>query len=255
MHLMVYAPYGRAGVYLLQEYCRVVGIPATDDGISELVAALEKLPARHPLARLLRDTPDFRREAALADALLHPQDRAYSVPQLFELLDGAGLRFGRWIRQAPYSPHCGVMAQLPQTTRISGLVSAAQYAAAELFRGTMATHSLIAYGDDEAVAPQRVNFSSEAWRDYVPIRLPDTLCIEEKLPTGAAAVLINRAHTHTDIYLPIDAQEKRLFDAIDGERSIGEMGHNEQPDIGRALFERLWWHDQVVFDASRARQA
>jgi hypothetical protein len=46
-----------------------------------------------------------------------------------------------------------------------------------------------------------------------------------------------------------------LFDAIDGERSIGEMGHNEQPDIGRALFERLWWHDQVVFDASRARQA
>src|SRR5262249_9210010 len=26
MHLMVYAPYGRAGVYLLQEYCRRLGI-------------------------------------------------------------------------------------------------------------------------------------------------------------------------------------------------------------------------------------
>ncbi len=112
MHLMVYAPYGRAGVYMIQEFCRRVGIPASDDGIRALVAALEELPAKHPLARLLRDTPDFRREAALADALLHPQDRAYSVPQLFEFLGGAGLRFGRWVRQASYSARCGLMARL-----------------------------------------------------------------------------------------------------------------------------------------------
>ena len=97
MQLMVYAPYGRAGVYTLQEFCRLVGIPASDDGIRSLIAALEELPARHPLAHLLRDAPDFRREGALADALLHPQDRAYSVPQLLELLEGAAaLRFGRW---------------------------------------------------------------------------------------------------------------------------------------------------------------
>ena len=94
-------------------------MPASDDGIRALIAALEELPARHPLARLLRDAPDFRREAALADALLHPQDRAYSVPQLFEFLDGAALRFGRWVRQAPYSPRCGLMARLPQASQIA----------------------------------------------------------------------------------------------------------------------------------------
>ncbi len=251
MHLMVYAPYGRAGVYMLQEFCRRVGIPASDDGIRALIAALEELPAKHPLARLLRDTPDFRREAALADALLHPQDRAYSVPQLFEFLDGAGLRFGRWVRQASYSARCGLMARLPQASRIADLEPAEQYAATELFRGTMTTHSVVAYRDDAAASSTRIDFSGDAWLDYVPIRLPDTLCIQEKLPPGAAAVLINRAHTFHDVFLPIDAQEKRLFDAIDGERSIGAIVGDQHREVGRALFERLWWHDQVVFDASR----
>ena len=113
MHLMVYAPYGRAGIYMLQEFCRGIGIQASDDEIRDLVVALGALPAGHPLARLLRDAPDFRQEAALADALLHPQDRAYSVPQLLDFIGGAGLTFSRWVRQAPYSPHCGVMAQAP----------------------------------------------------------------------------------------------------------------------------------------------
>jgi 2-polyprenyl-3-methyl-5-hydroxy-6-metoxy-1,4-benzoquinol methylase len=76
MHLMVYAPYGRAGIYMLQEFCRRLGIQASDDEIRDLIVALGALPAGHPLARLLRETPDFRQEPALADALLHPQDRA-----------------------------------------------------------------------------------------------------------------------------------------------------------------------------------
>jgi len=36
MQLMVYAPYGRTGVYLVQEFCRRLGIEATDEGIREL---------------------------------------------------------------------------------------------------------------------------------------------------------------------------------------------------------------------------
>ena len=83
--------------------------------------------------------------------------------------------------------------------------------------------------------------------------VPDTLCVQERLPPAAAAVLINRAHTYTDIYLPIDAREKRLVDAIDGERSIGEIAGDEHHDLRWTPFQRLWWHDQVVFDSSRRR--
>ena len=212
---MVYAPHGRIGVYMLQEFCRRVGIAATDDGIRELVAALGALPPGHPLGTLLREAPDFRQPAALADALLHPQDRAYSVPQLFELLHGAGLQFGRWVRQAPYCPRCGVMARLPQAARLAPLPLPDQYAAVELFRGTMLRHSAVLYRDDaQAATAVQPPFTGDAWESYVPIRMPDTIAVEENLPAGAAAVLINRNHTFTDIYLPLDAQEKRLFDAM-----------------------------------------
>jgi SAM-dependent methyltransferase len=250
LHLMVYAPYARAGIYMLQEFCRRVGIHAVDEEIRDLIVALGMLPTGHPLAQLLRAVPDFRQEAALADALLHPQDRAYSVPQLLDLMSGNGLSFGRWVRQAPYSPHCGDMEDLPQASRIATLPVAEQYAVVELFRGTMTSHSVVAYRDDNPGRFQPITFVGDGWLDYVPVRLPDTLCVEEKLPPGAAAVLINRAHIYRDIYLPIDAQEKRLLDAIDGESSIREIMGDAHREDTRELFERLWQHDQVVFDAS-----
>ena len=123
MHLMVYAPYGRTGIYMLQEFCRRIGIHAKDEEIRELIAALRALPPGHPLENLLREAPDFRQEAALADALLNPQDRSYSVPQLFDFIEKAGLTFGRWIKQAPYTPHCGVIAKIPQASRLAKLSS------------------------------------------------------------------------------------------------------------------------------------
>ncbi len=259
LHLMLYAPYGRAGIYMLQEFCRKLGIHATDAEIRDLIAALRLLPPGHPLETLLRVAPDFQHEAALADALLHPQDRAYSVPQFFAFLGRANLKFGRWTKQAPYSAHCGVMAHIPQNSRLTKLSMPDQHAAVELFRGTMVRHSAIVYRDHAATSSsQLITFTGTAWMQYVPLRMPETVCILERLPPGASAVLINRTHTYTDLYLPINAFEKRLYDAIDGSHSIDAIlqatltpsQSEEQIDLARAFFERLWWWDQVVFDTS-----
>jgi SAM-dependent methyltransferase len=252
MHLMVYAPYGRTGIYMLQEFCRLVGIPATDEGIRDLIGALAALSPGHPLGSVVRAAPDFREEAGLADALLHPQDRPYSVPQLFEYLARGGLTFGRWLRQAPYSPRCGAMTRLVQTSRITQVPLAEQFAAVELFRGTMVRHNLVAYRNDRPGASHDVRFCGDAWRGYVPIRLAETMCVEEQLPPGAAGVLINRTHVYGDIYLPIDTEEKRVFDAIDGTRTVAEIAQGWDGDRAHAFFERLWWHDHVVFDTSTA---
>src|SRR4030095_6855601 len=163
MHLMVYAPYGRAGIYMLQEFCRRLDIHATDEEIRDLSAALGPLPPGHPLRSLLREAPDFRQEAELVDALLHPRDRAYSVRQLFDFLERGGLTFGRWLKQAPYNPHCGVMEKIPQASRMAQLPLAEQYAAVELFRGTMILHSVVVYRNDSPGGPHPVSFAGDAW--------------------------------------------------------------------------------------------
>jgi SAM-dependent methyltransferase len=252
MNLMVYAPYGRSGIYMLQDYCRRLGIGTTTAEIRDLAASLSALPSDHPLQPLLRQAPDFQSEAGLADALLNPQDRAYSVPQLFELIGAAGLEFGRWFHQAPYLPTCGAQVRSPHRARLMNLPPADQYAAIELFRGSMIRHSMIVYRPDRAVK-HAITFDGERWLDYVPIRRPATTLISERLPPSAAGVLLNASHSYADIYLPIDAQQRVLFEAIDGVKSIRELApDDDRRSTARVLFERLWEYDQVVFDTSAA---
>jgi SAM-dependent methyltransferase len=254
MHVMVYAPYGRAGVYAIQEYCRSLGLGWSDRDVDDLAATLRALPPDHPLVPLLRASPDFASKDGLADALLHPRDRPYVVSEFLEFLRRAGLRFGRWIRQAPYLPSCGAIASTPHAERIAALAAERQYAALELFRGTMVRHAAVAYRADAAPA-RRVDFGGEEWPDYVPVRAAGTVVVRERLPAGAAAVLVNRNHTYTDLYLPIDAEQERMLAAIDGRRTIAELAGGRRADGARDFFERLWRWDQVVFDISRSGRA
>ena len=256
MHLMVYGTYGRAGIYMMQEYCRLLGTGATEAELRELGTTIGALSADHPIAGVSMRAKDFRNPDALADALLHPQDRAYTVPQLYAWLERCGLSFGRWFEQAPYLPQCGAIASLPHAARLVSLTPPVQHAAVELLRGTMTRHNFIAYRKDRGRESQPITFNGDAWREYVPLRLPWTLCIRDRVPPGSVAVLINRAHTYSDLALPIDAAQERIFTAIDGNRSIAEIlsgsaaaGHDEQ---ARSFFEQLWHYDQIVLDATNS---
>ena len=215
---------------------------------------LVALPSSHPIANAMRAAIDFSHPDALADALLHPLDRAYSVPQLYDWLERCGMSFARWVEQAPYLAQCGMIAKSPHAEHLASLPARSQHAAVELFRGMMVRHKLIAYRDDHAGESQPISFDGDHWREYVPIRLPWTVCIREQVPPGSVAVLINRAHPFTDLILTVDKNEDRLFGAIDGKRKLSEILALAVKDVGerRALsfFERLWHHDQVVFDAS-----
>jgi SAM-dependent methyltransferase len=257
MRLMVYARHGRVGIYMIQEYCRLLEIRASETDLRGLDAALKSLPKDHPISALLRRSKDFWRPEAMADALLHPQDRAYSVPELYAWLDRCGMSFGRWIEQAPYLAQCGALAASPHASRLAALPSRPQHAAVELFRGTMVSHGFIAYRDDRSAESQPIRFTGDSWREYIPIALPWTVCVRERLPPGSVAVLINQSHTFTDLVLAVDSFEDRLFGAIDGNRTLAEILQFVSCDqVGvrkaRNFFERLWQYDQVVFDASRA---
>ena len=253
MHIMVYAPYGRVGITMMQGYCRLLGIGVGDEDLRDLGQTVQALPIDHPIAGVVKRAKDFARPDALADALLNPQDRAYSVPQIYDWLERCGLKFGRWYEQAAYLPQCGAIEGAPHGARLAALPLPAQHAAIELLRGTMDRHSFVTYRDDREREAQPISFEDGAWRGFVPVRLPWTLTVKDRAPRGVAAVLINPSHAYPDLALFIDAVQERLLMAIDGERSIAEILHGAGGAIGdeaaRRFFRRLWEHDLIVFAA------
>ena len=114
----------------------------------------------------------------------------------------------------------------------------------------MTTHSFVVYRKD-APEHDRVSFDDESWQGYTPIRFPWTMCVQERLPKGAAGVLLNQSHAFHDLILVLDAQEKRMFDLIDGHRTIAQIVNQSGGGTSRPRFwEKLWRYDQVVFDTS-----
>ena len=255
MYLMVYAPYGRAGVYMLREYCNMLDIGTSPQEINDLTTALRELPQHHPLVSMVRGATDALDAGALVDALLNPRDRTYSVPQLYEFLERSDLKLGRWYWQATYSPRCGAISSTPHASRLLALPERDQYVAMELWRGLITNHDIVAVPSNSDGA--RVRFDDDSYLNYVPIRRPWTICVQDGLPPGITAALVNQTHLFDDLYLFIDEQQKRIYDAIDGRRSVSEIleGVNGMKASAREFFEQLWWYDQVVFDTSKERKA
>jgi hypothetical protein len=84
----------------------------------------------------------------------------------------------------------------------------------------------------------------------VPLRLTWILCIRDRAPSGFTAVLINPRHTYSDLALPINAAQERIFAGIDGKHSIQELLRDTARAGGdepvRRFFEQLWQYDQIV---------
>ena len=259
LHLMVYAPYGRAGVYLLQDYCRRLGIGYSQQEIRDLAATLTALPLaiRWPACWPSRPTSKARMGWPMRCSTRRIGPTA--CRSVFDWLERCGLRFGRWLRQAPYLAQCGSLAGTPHAARLAALPPMEQYAAVELWRGNMLRHSLIAYRADRPGDRHLPRFDGDDWLGYRPLRLPETISVRERLPAGVAAALINRSHSDPDLVLFVDAAELQLVEAIDGRRSIADIvqrlvgpasPRRKLHEQARNLFQRLWWYDQVVFDTS-----
>jgi hypothetical protein len=240
---------------MLQEYCRRLGTGTTREEINDLIAVLQQLPQHHPLLSTQGGSREFNADA-LADALLNPRERSYSVSQLFDYIDRNDLRFGRWYLQAAYLPQCGSIASTPHAERLAALSERDQYMEMELWRGLMNNHSVVAYRNDVNDDEFKIQFDDEQYLRYVPIRMSWTICVQERLPPGAAGALANQTHLFPDLYLLIYAQEKQSFDAIDGRRSISEMVESLKlsAPLAREFFQKLWRYDQAVFDTSATRR-
>ncbi|MEM9061222.1 MAG: class I SAM-dependent methyltransferase [Pseudomonadota bacterium] len=141
MGLMVYAPYGRAGVYPIQHaFGALFGDDVPEDQIRLARAALKQVPDGHPFPRNphLRDHRDS--DAGFYDLLLHSRDRAYDVASFLSALERAGLGLASFLESARYDPASYLPAEPAYAERIKALTPARRMTVAEQLAGNIKTH-------------------------------------------------------------------------------------------------------------------
>jgi SAM-dependent methyltransferase len=219
---MVYGATRRVGVYMMQEAFRRIGVQPDADGVAFARRALSAMPDWHYVHWYLRLAPELEHDEALADTFLHPQDRAYTVPQLLALTEENGLHFQGWFENSVYYPEGSPWLMPELAARVASLSPRDQWIAMEMLSPASSTHYFFA----RKSPPPSLSFNS-----------PDAL-----IPQRHPGVRRNNANQHVRMGRPLvlTAEEVRLFEGIDGRRSIAELG-----DRG-GLFERLWKQGHVM---------
>ncbi len=149
MGFMVYAPYGRSGVYPLQE---AFGALFEGQPPEVRLRAARKLVAALPEGHPFRCNPNLGdhkdSDAGFYDLLLHSQDRAFDVAALIEMLEATGWALSGFAMPALYD--LGRITEVPDH-----LGPVARMALAEKLVGTIKTHVGYAVRGTEARGPAK----------------------------------------------------------------------------------------------------
>ena len=94
MQIMVYGKIGRTGAYQMQDLLKLIN--ASEDNYEKKIESFKKLYASLPAHNWFRHLEDVLEDHkvsdnGIVDMLLHCQDRAYTVKELYEWIEGSNL--------------------------------------------------------------------------------------------------------------------------------------------------------------------
>lgn len=212
--VMVYAPFGRSGVYELQDALRCLGQGmALPERVSLTKRLLTGLPETNRLKRnpFLRD--HRRSDAELVDLLLHARDRAYSVPEFLALVEGAGLHLASFIEPLRYET-AGLTVDAELRRRFAALDAATRAALAEQLAGNHSRH---------------IAYLSRRTHSVACIEGPESVPVLIELEADALAKTVLKDLTVKGDFdglpfrLPLPRLAPLILRQIDGRSSLGEI--------------------------------
>jgi len=242
MGLMVYAPYGRTGIYMIQDGLRLLA-PADQTPAARLDVArrvMKHLPETAWL-RSNRSVSDHLSggDAGLYDLLLNPRDRAYTVPELRDLLATAGLSITCWVEPIRYDP-IPLLPDPKLRARITALSPTERATLAEALAGNIAAHIVYCTRANEPL--ERADPLSP---DAVPIcrevtgeDLAKSIRPDNTIAVGLDALVVP---------VPVPPMAGAILRLVDGKRSVREIGELlAARGISGDAFARAW---QALFPA------
>ena len=233
MSIMLYGEYGRTGIYQMQDLMRLVNGDEQNmqTKVDNTKAMINTLPLKNWYKR---DENTFKAkieeggDIEIYDLFLHSQDRAYTVPQLYEYIEKeGGLKIVEFMGS---SQHTGKLAYRPESymkdlellKKIKQQSKIEQQAIAELMAGTLNTHTFY-------VANQANTIASIDNLDLIPYFTAPAL----------QKVILDREVSHLNKMLKLEVEADKgprgllqfvlmpeivsLIKAIDGKRTLQEI--------------------------------
>ena len=237
MGLMLYGALGRTGVYPLQSALRRL---AGEAPVAQKLALARRLLAGLPESNWFRRNPNLsdhaRGEAELYDLLLHARDRAYTVPEIAALVEGAGLALAGFTPGWRYDP-ARLLREPDLSVRAARLGELERWALAEELAGDHKTHVFYVTAGEGRADPTRP--------DAVP-------SLRETDPAAFAAALGRSRRLKLDLHgrterIELPEGAAGVVALIDGRRSLRQI-HAElarrRPGLDwlvfSSLFASLW---------------
>ncbi len=225
---MVYAPYGRSGVYPLQEaFAQLSAGMSPQDRLAFGKSVFQRVPQNHEFKRntLVGDHMDG--DAGFYDLLLHSQDISCTVKDIIGYLEHAGLALQNFTQPAMYLLD-GLVP--PDFKQPDGYSCEDEMALAEKLRGNMKTHVGYAMKVGEGVKLDPTD----------PAGIPHFIGED---PKKAAAFILQKggmpvAINGQKIGLGISPQAAKLLGMIDGVANVGVL--QKKSGLAVADFNAAW---------------
>ena len=251
MAIMLYGKTGRAGVYLVQDILRRLGAGPNAEGLRTARELLKFVPSNHYLISPTGKPPhDLADDAGVVDMLLHPQDRAYSVPDVMAFVAAAGLIFAGWNDNGLYCADRFLGGEMLE--RVLALPVAEQWAVIDNLAVLNDRHDFFVRKPQSTRFLTR--FDTEDYLSYVPHVRSGV-----RLAGDANSLVLTRPSPQGEVAIPISRSEALMLEQVDAKRSVSEiLSHSlfarfepeQRTNFARAVCERMWRSGHILFGRS-----
>lgn len=225
MNIMLYAAYGRQAVYIIQDLLKNI-LPENANVQEKLRVCrslLEHIPNAHPIRHFHRweyFANDL--DEALYDVFLHPQDKAYTVDELYELAGSVNLELVDFVGSEKrfYSPE-NIIRGDELTALMYGLSIPERKAAGERLHGQMIKHHFFLSRQKRAAVDFKEINNVPVLVGELEGRAPDLY--EALRLNGVINIDITRGDKTESVRFQTGDEGREILRKMDGSSNIGEI--------------------------------